>query len=153
MPMIRLETVIDAPITIVFDLARDIDFHKHSMTNTQEKAVAGTTQGLIGMDEWVTWEAVHFGVRQRLTSKITAYDRPVFFKDTMQNGAFKRFDHEHIFSTLADGKTLMEDVFDYDSPLGWLGKIADVLFLEQYLCHLLLSRNTLLKTLAEGHLN
>ena len=65
----------------VFDLSRSIDLHVQSTGNTGEKAIAGCTSGLIELGESVTWEATHFGIRQRLTSKITAFERPRFFVD------------------------------------------------------------------------
>lgn len=149
MPIINLETVINAPAERVFDLSRSIDLHADSMAHTKEKAVAGVTKGLINLGETVTWEATHFGIRQQLTSKITICERPTRFGDTMVSGAFARFDHEHIFEEI-DGKTLMRDLFDYDSPLGFVGKIADFLFLENYMRDLLIARNELIKKVAES---
>jgi len=52
----------------------------------------------------------------------------------MVRGAFARFRHVHQF-TRRDRGTLMVDVFDYTSPLGPLGSIADVLFLRRYMTH------------------
>ena len=95
MPIIKLETKINAPVERVFDLARSIDLHRDSMSKYDEKAIAGVTSGLIRMNETVTWEAAHFGVRQNLTSKITAFERPWHFRDSMVKGVFKRFDHDH----------------------------------------------------------
>lgn len=43
----------------------------------------------------------------------------------------------------------MKDIFDYDSLLWILGKIADALFLENYLKNLLTERNQLIKKIAE----
>lgn len=149
MPIIKLETMINAPIERVFDLARSIDLHADSMSHTNEKAVDGVTKGLINVGETVTWEATHFGIRQRLTSKITICERPTKFGDTMVSGAFKRFDHDHFFEEI-DGKTLMKDVFDYDSPLGFLGSVADFLFLENYMKNLLINRNEMIKRIAES---
>ncbi len=149
MPKIKLETHINAPIERVFDLARSIDLHAETLSHTNEKAVAGVTKGLINLGETVTWEAVHFGIKQRLTSKITICERPNRFSDTMVSGAFARFDHDHFFEEIA-GKTVMRDVFDYDSPLGFLGNIADFLFLEKYMTDLLLLRNETLKRIAES---
>ena len=149
MPIIKLETKINAPVERVFDLARSIDLHKDSMSKYDEKAVAGVTSGLIKMDETVTWEATHFYVRQNLTSKITAFDRPKYFRDSMVSGAFARFDHDHYFAQ--DGaKTTIRDVFDYDSPLGILGNIADLLFVESHLREMLEERNRLIKRIAES---
>lgn len=149
MPVIKLETLINAPIERVFDLARSIDMHADSMSHTDERPIAGVTKGLINLGETVTWEATHFGIKQQLTSKITVCERPTKFSDTMVSGAFARFDHEHIFEEV-DGKTLMKDVFDYDSPLWILGNIADFLFLENYMRDLLQKRNEVIKNAAES---
>lgn len=149
MPIIQLETLIRAPIERVFDLARSIDLHADSMSSSQEKAVGGVTSGLINMGETVTWEAVHFGVRQILTSRITVCDRPIHLQDVMVTGAFKGFTHDH-FLTENDGDTLMKDRFDYASPLGIAGHIADRMFLERYMTRLLTERNRLIKHTAES---
>ncbi len=148
MPVIVLTTEINAPIDICFDLARSIDFHTHSVSHTNEKAVAGVVTGLIGAGEEVTWQARHFGIWQSLTSLITAFDRPVYFRDSMKSGPFKRFDHDHFFE-FENGITKMRDRFDYESPLGILGHIADSIFLERYMTKLLLVRNEELKKAAE----
>lgn len=148
MPVIRLNTIINAPKEVVFDLARSIDLHKLSTAHTNEEAVAGKTSGLIGMDESVTWRAKHFGFSQLLTSKITAFEFPNHFTDEMVSGAFKRFRHEHIF-TEENGMTIMEDVFDYTSPYGMFGRMADLLFLSRYMTNLLIERNRIVKEYAE----
>lgn len=150
MPVITLETLIHAPIELCFDLSRDIDLHMCSTQQSREVAVAGVTTGLIGLGEQVTWEATHFGVRQRLTSRITAYDRPAHFRDSQVSGAFKRFDHDHWFESTPDGSTLIRDLFDYEPPLGWLGILADHLFLEKYMRSLLQRRNSVIKQVAEA---
>ena len=149
MPIIKLKTKINAPFERVFDLARSIDLHRDSMSKYDEKAVAGVTSGLIKMNETVTWEATHFGVRQNLTSKITAFERPLHFRDSMVKGAFKRFDHDHYFEA-GGAETSVRDVFDYDSPLSILGMIADALFVEKHLREMLTERNELIKRIAES---
>jgi ligand-binding SRPBCC domain-containing protein len=149
MPVITLETRISASIERCFDLSRDIDLHMQSTEHTREVAIAGVTTGLIGPGQEVTWEARHFAVRQTLTTRITAYDRPIHFRDSQVSGAFKRFDHDHLFEEISGGSTLMRDVFDYESPLGLLGKLADCLFLQNYMRSLLKRRNALIKRIAE----
>ena len=150
MPLVRLETFIEAPKQIVFDVARSIDLHQVSTAQTNEKAVAGRTSGLIELDEWVTWEAKHFGIVQKLTSKITAMDAPDYFVDEMVSGAFKSFKHEHIFEAKGNG-TIMIDLFSYISPLGIIGKLADRVFLQSYMTALLVQRNKILKAQAESN--
>jgi ligand-binding SRPBCC domain-containing protein len=149
MPTIELETRIDASIAMVFDLSRSIDLHVESTARSKEKAVAGRTGGLIGLGEQVTWEATHFGVRQQLKTEITQYDRPRHFRDSMVTGAFQRFDHDHHFAS-DGGQTRMKDIFDYTSPLGFLGQIADMLFLNRHMTRLLQTRNDLIKSVAES---
>lgn len=73
---------------------------------------------------------------------------PDYFVDEMVFGAFKSFRHEHIFEASGAG-TLMTDVFNYVSPLGVLGKLANVLFLNRYVTDLLVQRNKVLKEYGE----
>jgi ligand-binding SRPBCC domain-containing protein len=148
MPEIKTEITINAPREVVFDLARSIDFHKESTKHTKEEAIAGKTSGLLELGESVTWRAKHFGFWLELESKITELDSPNYFVDEMQRGSFKSFRHEHIFKD-KNGQTLMIDNFDYKSPLGILGKIADWLFLKRYMTNFILQRNNLIKCKAE----
>jgi ligand-binding SRPBCC domain-containing protein len=147
MAIIITETEIRAPIEVCFDLARSIDVHVHSTRHTNEIAVDGVTTGLLNLGESVTWEAHHFW-RQRLASKITQFDRPRHFRDSMVAGVFKRFDHDHHFET-RNGITVMIDTFDFDSPFGLLGRAVDALFLKAYMKKLLERRNQDVKTIAE----
>lgn len=149
MPVIRLTTEINAPIEICFDLSRSIDLHKQSMEHTKEEAVAGCTKGLIGNGESVTWQAKHFGITQYLTSKISNMQRPFTFRDEQTKGVFDYFKHDHIFES-KNNTTILTDVLEYKSPFGFLGKIADVLFLKKHMFNLLLVRNKTIKEYAES---
>lgn len=149
MLVIRLWTPISAPPERVFDLARSIDAHQDSTEGTQERAVAGVTHGLIGLGQEVTWEAHHFGIKQRLTVRITGFERPARFQDVMVSGAFKSMKHDHEFVPQPSG-TLMVDRFEFESPFGILGRIVDRLFLSGYLRRFLIRRNEVLKGLAES---
>ena len=149
MPTIHLQTQINAPRKLVFDLSRSIDMHKLSTAHTNETAIAGVTSGLINLNETVTWRAKHFGFYQNLTSKITEFDKPYYFADEMAKGIFKRFKHQHYFEEYKGG-TLMTDLFEYRSPLRILGRIADTLFLKKYMTELLIKRNDQIKELAES---
>lgn len=150
MPIITLTQAVRAPRARVFDLARSVDAHRASTHQTGEEAIAGKTRGLMGLGDEVTWRAKHFGVWQTLTSRITAYDRPAHFRDSMVRGAFKRFDHDHFFHVRADGVTLMEDRFDFEAPLGPLGRIAERLVLTAYMTRFLTERNRIIAQLAES---
>ena len=149
MPVITIITEIKAPQLRCFELSRSIDLHKASMGHTGERAIAGCTSGLICEGETVTWSAVHFGIRQQLQVRITEMRSPDYFRDEMLRGAFHSFRHEHIFSH-SNGITLMKDVFDFRSPLGPLGHLANKLFLTAYMTRLLTQRNDIIKEYAES---
>ena len=149
MPTIQLSTFIAAPIGICFDLSRSIDLHQISTVDTGERAVGGKMSGLINKGETVTWKARHFGIWQSLTSQITDMQPPYSFSDEMVKGAFHSFRHDHLFRE-KNGGTLMEDRFSYQSPLGLLGRLADILFLKSYMTRLLEKRNEVIKEHAES---
>lgn len=148
MPIIQLRTFINADQQTCFDTSRSIDVHANSMANSREKAIAGRTTGLIQLHETVTWRAKHFGIWWTLTSRITQMDVPHSFTDEIVRGPFARMHHKHILQQENQG-TLMIDEFNYASPLGILGKIADVLFVEKYMRNLLSERNEFIKMHAE----
>jgi ligand-binding SRPBCC domain-containing protein len=149
MPTIRLETYIEAPVERCFDLSLNVDAHSHSVAQTRERPIAGVTTGVMKLGDTVTWEAVHFGIKQHLTSKITAYERPHRFVDEMLQGAFQEMKHIHEFVPQSSG-TLMIDIFTFNAPLGFLGRLAETLVLTRYMKNLLLSRNSYLKSVAEA---
>jgi len=149
MPTINITTVINAPVERCFNLARSIDLHSATTAQTHEKAIAGTTKGLIGKGETVTWEATHFGIRQRLTSFISELEYPVLFEDTMLKGAFKSIRHKHFFEE-REGQTIMRDEFTFESPLGILGKLFNALVLTKYMKSFLIRRNEMIKAIAES---
>lgn len=149
MSKIELTTTVNAPIEICFDLSRSIDLHVITQGKSGEKAIAGVTSGLIGLNDTVTWEARHFGVRQRLTSKITVCDRPTVFVDELVKGTFRSIYHQHIFRQEGN-VTIITDIFQYESPLGILGKLANKLVLDRYLTNLLKERNAVIKDYAES---
>ena len=149
MSQIILETQINAPAEICFDLMRDIRIHARTTAQTNEKTVAGVTDGMISVGQTVTFEGTHFGIRQRLTVKVVEFDRPRLFVDEMTEGSFKTFKHRHEFFP-QNRRTLMRDTLTWTSPFGVLGKIVDKLLLERHLIDLVSTRNSRLKEIAES---
>jgi ligand-binding SRPBCC domain-containing protein len=152
--MVHLEelTIIQAPLQRCFDLARSVEVHLAGNVHFGEQAMAtsGVTSGLLKLHERVTWRAKQFFVWQKLTSEITALQPPIYFQDTMLQGAFRSMRHDHFFRTLHDGRTQMRDVFFFAAPLPLLGPLAEVLFLRTYMQTLLRERNTVIKQIAES---
>ena len=148
MPIIKLETRINAPVEVCFDLMRDIRLHTETTVETNEEAVDGVTDGMIGLGQTVTFEGRHFGMRQRLSVKVVEVERPYLFVDEMIEGLFQSFKHIHEFFE-RDGGTLMVDTLEWTSPFSILGKVVDILLLESHLRTLVATRNGRLKQIAE----
>jgi ligand-binding SRPBCC domain-containing protein len=148
MPQIHLTSFIAAPIERVFDLSRSINLHQVSTAGTNEKAVAGVLNGLININETVTWQAKHLFKTRRFTSKITAMRGPDFFTDEMVSGDFKNFYHEHHFKVAQNG-TIMIDLINFECPFGIIGKMANSIFLKSYIEKFLIKRNEVIKEYAE----
>jgi ligand-binding SRPBCC domain-containing protein len=123
----------------LFDLARSIEAHLDSQKVARERAVGGVTSGLIGEGQEVTWQARHFGVPLRMTSRITALDFPVSFTDEQIRGPFKSFRHVHEFEATATG-SIMTDRVEFTAPFGILGRLVEGLVLRRYLRRLITNR-------------
>ena len=148
MPHIHLTLFIVAPVDRVFNLSRSINLHQISTIDTNEKAIGGVLNGLININETVTWQAKHLFKTRQFTSKITAMQSPDFFIDEMLKGDFKSFHHEHHFKAVENG-SIMIDLVNFESPYGIIGKIANSFFLKSYIEKLLIKRNTVIKDYAE----
>lgn len=148
MPLVQVETYIDADIQTCFDLARNVDFYQKSIKNSREIAIDGKTTGLVEANDFVTWEAKHLGFVRHITLKVTEFDSPNLFVDEIVRGNFKAYKHEHIFRG-DNNKTIMIDRFYFESPWGIIGKLVDSLFMKKYMTKILKTRNSILKVQVE----
>ena len=149
MTTIQLTTKINAPIERCFLLSLSVDLHQLSTAETNERAIAGVTSGLMKLNDVVTWRAKHFGIYQNFTSKISAYEFPKYFISEMVEGAFKKLHHQHLFEW-QDNQTTMTDIFAFDAPFGIFGKVFSRLVLKNYMKGFLIKRNDTIKRIAES---
>lgn len=147
MGKIVLNTFIPAPANVCFDLARSVDVHVHSMAETNERVVVGTSKGLLQNHDAIEWEAKHLGISWRMRVKISAMVHGQWFIDEMVKGPFSMMKHKHEFISIGN-TTLMRDIFIFRAPLGWLGQLADKFILTPYLTSLLRKRNDFIRNLA-----
>ena len=130
---ILVETRVPTPPERVYAALLDPQTHARTASGG-ERVVAGRSP--LGLGDEVTFEATHFGVRQRLTARITLLDAPRAFEDTMVRGAFRSLRHRHEFHPEEAG-TRMVDELEFASPLGGL---FDRLVLGPYLRRFLTQR-------------
>ena len=149
MPVIQLTTFIKAPADRVFNLSRSIDLHTISTKQSNEKAVAGVTKGLININETVTWQAEHFFKKREFTSVISKMEYPGYFCDEMVKGDFVSFKHHHYFDA-TNGGTIMNDNIVFKTPYYILGSIFNKIYLTYYLKKLIIKRNQCIKKFAES---
>jgi hypothetical protein len=64
-PIVRIETWINAPAETCFDVARSVEAHTASTARSSERAVSGVTTGMLELGDEVTWEARNLGQRLR----------------------------------------------------------------------------------------
>jgi ligand-binding SRPBCC domain-containing protein len=148
--LIELETKIAAPPERCFLLSLSIDLHMASTAPTRERAIAGVTHGIIGLNQTVTWRGRHFGLMLEHTSLIDRYDPPHYFRDVMVKGNFRSFEHEHFFELTEHGGTIVRDRLALEAPFGPFGRLAERLILRAYLTRFLRERNAVIKRIAES---
>jgi ligand-binding SRPBCC domain-containing protein len=150
MPVIELTTLLPATPDQAFDLSIDVDAHTGSMAGSGERTVGGVRSGRLALGDTVTFAARHFGLPWRLTSRITAYDRPARFVDEQVKGPFRVWRHEHTFAFDEARKvTVARDRVEFTAPFGVLGRLVTALVLERYMRRILAERNAYLaRTLA-----
>jgi ligand-binding SRPBCC domain-containing protein len=116
-PELLLTTTIAAAPNDCFLMALSVDAHMSSMGPSDERVVAGVRSGSMALGQSVTWQAKHFGLPFRMTSKITEYEQPTRFVDEQTSGPFASWWHEHRFEEHA-GQTVMTDLVRYRSRPG-----------------------------------
>ncbi len=57
---------------------------------------------------------------------------PLFLEDEMIRGDFKSFTHQHHFKQTDNG-TIKNDLIDFESPYGALGKAVNKIYLKKYI--------------------
>ena len=101
--LIEIVSLIGAPPDLVFDLELDVDVHAASLSGSRETATTSTGLRRLGLGDEVTFRARHLGLRWRMTSRITVYERPYRFVDEQTRGLFSALRHEHHFQDLDGG--------------------------------------------------
>ncbi len=73
-------------------------------------------------------------VRTQWIARITEFEWDHHFADVQQKGPFKRWHHRHEFvaerRNSVDG-TLVRDVIEYEVGFGFLGRLANLIFVER----------------------
>lgn len=80
-----------------------MDAHAGSLAGSRETATTSTGRRRLALGDEVTFRARHCGLRWRMTSRITACERPRRFVDGQTRGPFRELRHEHCLWSPAAG--------------------------------------------------
>jgi ligand-binding SRPBCC domain-containing protein len=139
MPQICIETFIDAPADICFDLMRDPRVHRGSKLE-----INGGRE--ISVGQRVTFESRVMGIAQQLMVEVVECDRPNLFIDEMVQGPMRSFRHIHEFKE-NDGRTELVDTLIWESPWGKFGDNR----IERRLRSIVIDRNEQIKELVHNY--
>ena len=127
MPTLLFTTDILAPVEELFLF--------HTDTNNLElitpleisvgiESIVGEGKGSI-----ITLRMRAFGlIRSRWVIEIAEFEPPHRIVDLQLSGPFKFFRHSRTFTSIGPDSSRMEDMIEYELPLGVLGRIANALF-------------------------
>jgi ligand-binding SRPBCC domain-containing protein len=119
MPVFETETLLACPPAAVFDfLARPANLVLVSPPELHLKLVDAPERLALGAR--ITVQGSKFGIPQKITNEITAFEEGVSFTDTQVQGPFARFVHTHRVEAVPGG-TRMLDRIEYEAPGGLVG--------------------------------
>ncbi|MCD8439749.1 SRPBCC family protein [Tenacibaculum finnmarkense] len=89
-------------------------------------------------------------VKTNWVTEITQVKEQAFFIDEQRFGPYSMWHHEHFFEALPNGNTLMKDKISYKIPFGFLGHVAQALFIKKQLTSIFEYRFIILEKMFNG---
>ncbi len=140
---------VNAPIERCFLLSTSLELVGQTLKMRLVESGSTKTSGLVVGGDRLLWQGWVFGLPQVHETRITKYERPNFFQDSMGRGRFKRFQHDHFFTEIG-GRTLLNDKVRFSLPMGWATAPVARLVVVPHVSRLLRQRLELLKRVAES---
>ncbi len=147
MAVVRTTGVIDAPVRSVAAAARSTELAERGPgpLRVRGRAAPGTGELLVPGDE-IRFRAPPGGPFASLTTRIVRAD-PDAMSSVVVAGRVPRLRHETVFTDLG-GRTRVADALCWTSPLGPLGRVADVLVVRRFARAVLSRRRAAVRELA-----
>ena len=131
-------------------------FHFHDDTNNLLRITPPSIKVKIlcadppGEGAIVKLKVTQFGfISQIMEMEFTTYDAPNTLTDTQRQGKFKTFVQKRTFEATSRNSTILTDSVDYELPFGFLGDIANVLFVRKIISSMFTFRQQKTKELLE----
>lgn len=81
------------------------------------------------------------GIKLDWVTEITHLEEGRYFIDEQRFGPYALWHHQHHFEEV-DGGVMMKDILHYKVPFGWIGTLADAVFVDQKIESIFVFRNT-----------
>ncbi len=151
--ILRDTQLVHAPIDRCFQLSCSLELVHDELGMV---AVSKKKHGLVEGGDVIRWEGWQLGLKHFHVSHISGFQEPVFMQDTMLDGRFKAFQHDHHFREVPHGPkgpswTQLEDELRFSLPLGALGSLVARYIMVPHIRKLLRSRFQRIKRIAEGN--
>lgn len=149
MSVIRIETHIKSDVKLVYNLSRSPELYEISAQKLNQEVYKKSGSGLVGEGEVVTWKTKMFGNERSLSVKVKTMKACRHIEEEMSKGSFESFKHLHLFRERKES-ILMINIIEYEVSLGVLGKLADMIFIKDYISKWINVRTKLIKEYAES---
>jgi ligand-binding SRPBCC domain-containing protein len=146
----RRQQLIDRPIEDVFDFfASAVNLQEVTPDALDFKFLDPPPEGLqIGTR--VRYRLRISGIPVTWVTRITEWDPPHGFADLQEQGPYRLWRHRHSFREIDRVRTLMTDEVEYKVPLGFLGELVRVLYVDAQLKQVFDFRERAFAALLEG---
>ncbi len=144
---LRGDATVHAPIDRCFQLTCCIALVREELGM---EPVQGRTSGLVQANDTVRWEGWQLGMRHFHVTHISGYIRPVFLQDTMLDGRFRTFQHDHHLRALPDGTTQLQDELRFTLPFGPVGRATGRIVMVPHILRLMQKRFARIRRIAES---
>lgn len=127
----KASLIIDASIDKVFAFFSDAENLERITPAELGFHILTPTPFEIKQGALIDYKLTLHGFPIKWRTEITRWEPPHMFEDTQLSGPYKQWIHQHRFTEIEPGKTLMEDEVRYRLPLEPLGDIANFLIERQ----------------------
>jgi ligand-binding SRPBCC domain-containing protein len=126
----RSSQLINKPIENVFEFFADACNLEKLTPLTLKFQILSDLPILMKTGTLIDYKITIHGMPVKWKTEILEWMPPYRFIDIQRKGPYKLWRHTHTFKTI-DGKTLMEDVVEYEMPFGIFGRLAHPLFVKK----------------------
>lgn len=130
MPRLVFETLLPCPISRVWEF--------HASAEALKALTPPWRQVEVLSDDLRVVEGAIHRIRVKMGpmrlewhARIVACDPPRGFSDVADRSPFARWLHHHRFVSMGPATTKLRDEIEYEAPFGFLGRIADAVFIRR----------------------